>query len=259
MSGFSASEAALEGFRITREIPRAFGTWAAASFGFSVLTIIIDVIMPASVRQGLATLDAHQTLTLGQFADTMILAAPVLIFALAMLSITGAAVYRLILRHDDARFGYLRLGADELRLMGLAVIGLLLTIGLVVGVSMGVGLVLAIVAIAAPTLGTSLRYPAAFLTMGARRGHPDPPVAGPHRDLRRTPHRGLGVLDAHPGPFLATARRLCAGGRLHRGHRRADPGGVHRCRRRGGAGHRRQARGPARHLRARPGPRCAAI
>jgi hypothetical protein len=170
MSGFSAQEAALEGFRITRENPRAFGTWAAASFGFSVLTIIVDAIMPASVRQGLETLNAHQTLTLGQFADTMILAAPVLIFALAMLSITGAAVYRLILRHDDARFGYLRLGADELRLMGLAVIGLVLTIGLVVGVSMGVGLVLAIVMIAAPSVATSLQYPAAFLTMAIVAG-----------------------------------------------------------------------------------------
>jgi hypothetical protein len=165
MSGFQPAEWALEGFRITRENPRAFAWWVGASFFFSVLAIIVDAIMPASVRQGLATLNADQMLTPHQLLDTLILAAPVLIFALAVLSITSAAVYRLIFRHEDARFGYLRLGADELRLMGLTVICFAIAIALVVGVSMVVGIALAILSLAAPAAGEALRWPAAMLSL----------------------------------------------------------------------------------------------
>jgi hypothetical protein len=165
MSGFSASEAALEGFRITRENPRAFGAWVGASFFFSVLAIIVDAVMPPGVRQGLASLNADQTLTPHQLVDTLVLAAPVLIFALAVLSITSAAVYRLIFRHDDARFGYLRLGADELRLMGLTVICFGLAIVLVVAVSLIVGIVLSIIAVAVPGVANALRWPAALLSL----------------------------------------------------------------------------------------------
>ena len=165
MSGSKPTDWALEGFRITRENPRAFAWWVGASFFFSVLAIVVDAFMPASVRQGLASLSADQTLTLTQFADTMILAAPVLIFALAVLSITSAAVYRLIFRHDDDRFGYLRLGADEFRLMGLTVICAMLGIALVVAVSMVLGLFLAILSAVAPGIGEVLRWPAALLSL----------------------------------------------------------------------------------------------
>jgi len=165
MPGFSASEAALEGFRLTRENPRAFAVWVGASFCFSVLAIIVDAIMPAGVRQGLQTLNADQTLSPTQLLDTLILAAPVLIFAMAVMSITAAAVYRLIFRHDDARFGYLRLGADELRLIGLSVIGFVLTIGLVVGVSMVGGIALAIISLAFPAAAQAMSVPTAIICL----------------------------------------------------------------------------------------------
>jgi hypothetical protein len=165
MSGFKPADAALEGFRITRENPRAFGAWIGASFFFSVLAIIVDAVMPPGVRQGLASLNADQTLTPRQLVDTLVLAAPVLIFALAVLSITSAAVYRLIFRHDDARFGYLRLGADELRLMGLTVICFGLAIILVVAVSLIGGTALSILALAAPDAANALRWPTALLSL----------------------------------------------------------------------------------------------
>jgi hypothetical protein len=165
MSGFSATEAALEGFRLTRENPKAFGAWVGASFFFNVLAIIVDAFMPASVRQGLASLNADQALTPYQLLDTLVLAAPVLIFALAVLSITSAAVYRLIFRHDDARFGYLRLGADELRLMGLTVLCFGIAIVLVVAVSLVVGIVLSLIAAVLPDLANTLRWPAAIFSL----------------------------------------------------------------------------------------------
>ena len=45
MSGFSATEAALEGFRVTRENPRAFGAWVVVSFGVSLLSAISTVLI----------------------------------------------------------------------------------------------------------------------------------------------------------------------------------------------------------------------
>ncbi len=132
MSGFQPAEAALEGFRITRENPRAFGIWVGASFLVSVLSVIIDALLPSSVRQGLESISANDTMTARQFLDTLILVSPVLVLGLIVQSIMAAAVYRLIFRHDDTRFGYLRLGADEVRLMALTLIYIFLTIGLFV-------------------------------------------------------------------------------------------------------------------------------
>src|SRR4249920_3757660 len=56
MSGLKPTEWALEGFRITRENPRAFGAWVVVSVGVSVLAAIIDVFLPASVKHGLDTI-----------------------------------------------------------------------------------------------------------------------------------------------------------------------------------------------------------
>lgn len=144
MPGFSASEAALEGFRITRENPRAFGAWVGATLLVNILGPVISVMMPASVRQGLETMTASDTPTATQFLDALVLVAPILILGLTIQCIMAAAVYRLIFRHDDTRFGYLRLGADEFRLMGLTLIYMLLFTLLMVGVTMISAIVLAL-------------------------------------------------------------------------------------------------------------------
>jgi hypothetical protein len=148
MPGFSASEAALEGFRLTRENPKAFGAWVGATLLVNVLGPVISAMMPPSVRHGLETMTATETPTAGQFLDALIVIAPVLILGLAIQCIMAAAVYRLIFRHDDTRFGYLRLGADELRLMGLTLIYMLLFTLLMVGVTMTSALVLALASVA---------------------------------------------------------------------------------------------------------------
>lgn len=144
MSGLKPTEWALEGFRITRENPRAFGAWVVVSVAVSVLAAVIDANLPASVKHGLDTISGDANLTWRQFLDALIAIAPVLVLGLAIQSVMAAAVYRLIFRHDDTRFGYLRLGADELRLMGLTVIYIFLFIGLVVAVSTVSGVVVAL-------------------------------------------------------------------------------------------------------------------
>jgi uncharacterized membrane protein YidH (DUF202 family) len=166
MSGFKPADAALEGFRITRENPRAFGAWVGVSFIVSVLGVVIDAFMPVSIKHGLDTISADQTLTARQLLDTLILIAPVLVLGLAVLSIMAAAVYRLIFRHEDTRFGYLRLGADELRLMGLTTIYIGLTIALVVGVSMVAAVIVALVSVVAPAAQGFMSLVASLFSFG---------------------------------------------------------------------------------------------
>ncbi|MDB5445936.1 MAG: hypothetical protein JWQ97_1253 [Phenylobacterium sp.] len=152
MTPFSATEAGLEGFRITRENPKAFALWVTFSFLVSVLGAIVTVSMPAEVRTALETLRADQTPDAHQLLEALIAAAPLLVFGLTIQCVMAAAVYRIIFRHDDVRFGYLRLGLDELRLMALTLLFLLLVIGLLVVVTVAAGLVMAVVSAAGAPL-----------------------------------------------------------------------------------------------------------
>jgi len=166
MPGFSASEAALEGFRLTRENPRAFGAWVGASFLVSVLAAVSTALMPAEVRHGLETMNSNDTPTAGQFLDALILVAPILILGLAIQCVMAAAVYRLIFRHDDTRFGYLRLGADELRLMGMTLIVFVLAMGLVVAVTMASAVLTSLAAVAGPGPEAFAATLTSFLSLG---------------------------------------------------------------------------------------------
>jgi hypothetical protein len=158
MAGFSPSDAALEGFRLTRENPKAFGIWAAASLLVNVLSGVIDAFMPANVKRGLETISANDVMTGPQLLDALILTAPVILLGMAVLNVMAAAVYRLIFRHDDTRFGYLRLGADELRLMGLTLIYIVLFIALVVAVGMVSGIVVALAGLVSPAAQSFLGW-----------------------------------------------------------------------------------------------------
>ena len=166
MSGFKPADAALEGFRITRENPRTFATWIAASLGVNILAAIIDANLPAGIKQGLDSIGGADQLTPSQLLDTLIATAPILVLGLAIQSIMAAAVYRLIFRHDDTRFGYLRLGGDELRLMALTVIYIFLIMGLVVAVTMLAGIVVAISSAAGPAVQTFVATAVGFIALG---------------------------------------------------------------------------------------------
>jgi hypothetical protein len=122
--------------------------WVLVSFLVSVLGAFVSVSMPAEVRDALATINAEETPSLTTFLDAMLALAPLLVFGLAVQCTMAAAVYRLILRHGDARFGYLRLGMDEVRLMALTVIYVLLFIVFMVLITLGAALVMAIASFA---------------------------------------------------------------------------------------------------------------
>lgn len=166
MNRFSPSDAALEGFRITRENPRAFAWWVGVSFLVSILGAFVTVLMPPHVRNALETLRAEETPDLATLGDALVAVAPLFVFGLAFQCMMAAAIYRVIFRHGDSRFGYLRLGKDELRLMALTLIFVVLTILLAVALTMGAAIVIAIASFAGRGLAVSVGAVAELVSLG---------------------------------------------------------------------------------------------
>lgn len=143
---FSATDAALEGFRIARERPMAMLIWAVASLVISVassvgaVSLFGDTLNQLSDMSGTGGADPEQAMAImGQLGLLYLFVMPV---ALLVFSIFTTAVYRAVLKPADSAFGYLRLGAAELRIAVVMVVLFLL----VVAVSIGLLILLALVA-----------------------------------------------------------------------------------------------------------------
>jgi len=145
MADFSIQDVAFTGFGVVRQHPRALLAWWLYSLGFALLVgmVLMGLAGPDLTRlmafSGQPNRDPAQFLSLvGRLAPAYLL---FLALSLASNAIFGAAMIRAVLRPDDYRFGYLRLGADELRQLGL----LLLTFLVFMGVYFGVAIVAAVV------------------------------------------------------------------------------------------------------------------
>ena len=136
---FSPTEAAFEGFRLTREHPRAVLWWMGVSL---LVTLVLDLLMAAMVGPGLTTVaevmadpinksDAALAV-FPQMALFYVVAAPLL---LGFSAVIACAVYRAVLANGPGqdRFGFLRLGADEWRLFRLNLLLLLVFGGVYLG------------------------------------------------------------------------------------------------------------------------------
>jgi hypothetical protein len=126
MIRFSPSEAALEGFRITRAHPAAVLAWAVLRLVYGVFSLVVMVqsgwvatmtqinllshAQPRPDAEKLASL-------LAQLMPAMLTMAAV---GLVFYAVAYTAVLRAVLRPADKRFFYLRLSVDELRQFGLA-------------------------------------------------------------------------------------------------------------------------------------------
>jgi hypothetical protein len=117
---FSPRDAALEGFRLTRERPGTVLAWSAVYF---LGVMLIGVVMMASldphfidvVKRGeLTTRDPEEVgAMLAQSWPAFIL---VMALVVVLLSVIMAGIYRLVLRPNESGFAHLRFGRDELRL-----------------------------------------------------------------------------------------------------------------------------------------------
>lgn len=120
----SATEAAFEGFRIVRRKPMVVVWWAlayAALFilvfalggpGLIELTNIMETMDPASPSQA----DIQRVMMI--YASLLWLVPVGLLFG----AVLNAAIARAVLRPEDSRWGYLRLGRDEMRILGVTLI-----------------------------------------------------------------------------------------------------------------------------------------
>ena len=210
--GFSVTDAALEGFRITRARPSAILAWAAVQLVFVVLARLALIWIVGDKAA------AFFSLTLFSNPAEMTALAPVIAqytaAYLALLVILCGVLYpavdRAVLRPDEGRWGWLRLGLDEARQVGgLCVLGAgpagRLSGGHGGGSDPGPAVR------ARPGDGGRDRGDRDRLSGRPRLRHLDrgAAVAGPAGDLRPAPLRSVRYLGADPGPRVAAARRLC--------------------------------------------------
>ena len=119
MPDFSATEVAFTGFRFVREHPRTAAAWAAVQLVISgilgaVLTALAGPALTQLQAQGMqGSRDPAQALALlHQLLPVYLLLIP---FALIFYPVLYAAMSREVLRPGEGRWGYLRLGMDEVR------------------------------------------------------------------------------------------------------------------------------------------------
>lgn len=126
---FKATEAAFEGFRLIRREPRTIAIWAI----FNVVASAVLVV--AMIQFGFGRFmdaSAQGTMTPDMLTSFLIGEGVAILGMILIASIMGAAVYRAILRPDEAPLTRIRFGGDEMRLILLSVImGVLFTVLLV--------------------------------------------------------------------------------------------------------------------------------
>ena len=120
MSVISPSDIAFEGFRLTREKPRAVLAWTALLFIVSLITL--GLLLATGLREVMELAENGETDSTAAFA-AMAKGGPaylvLLAFGLLVQAVMMSAVFRAVMRPQESRFGYLRFGRDELRQMGL--------------------------------------------------------------------------------------------------------------------------------------------
>ena len=120
MNRFSASDAALEGFRLTRERPATVLAWSGLYF---IGVILIALVMMASLDPHFIDL-AKKGELLSQdpeeigsmLANSLPAFLLVVVLTVLLFSVVMAGIYRLVLRPTEHGFAHLRFGRDELRL-----------------------------------------------------------------------------------------------------------------------------------------------
>ena len=86
--------------------------------------------------------------------------------AILVSSVIYGAVNRAVLLPSESAFGYLRLGGDELRIIGLSIILTLLFIGVVLGLGTAVAIIAGVLATIAGDVGAFIAFPLFILMYG---------------------------------------------------------------------------------------------
>ena len=145
MAEFSIQDVAFTGFGVVRQYPRALLAWWLFALAFSLLLGAVFVGLAGPDFAKLMAISGQPTADPAQFLAVMGRLAPAyvafLVLALAANAVLSAAMIRAVLRPQEDRFGYLRLGEDELRQLGLLLLTFLVFMGVYFGVAIVVGIV----------------------------------------------------------------------------------------------------------------------
>jgi hypothetical protein len=144
---FSATSSALEGFRLVGRKPGSFLLWCCA---YLALLIVVGVVVFATVGAGLVAAfqsggpGAPDPLAISRaVTPVMFLFYPI---TFIWTSIFYCAIYRAVLRPEEKGFGYLKLGGDELRMMGAVLLLIVAALVVVFVVGLVFGLLAAVLA-----------------------------------------------------------------------------------------------------------------
>lgn len=169
MAEFSIQDMAFTGFRVVREHPGALGAWALYALLLSVVfsLVFVGLMGPDFMKLVAASTEgtkdpATMVALLGRLAPGYLVVA---IVALAANSVLAAAMIRAVIHPHDDRFGYLRMGVDELRQLGLWLLTFLVFLAAYLGACVLLGLVAAVVASVAKVSGTGV-FVALFVALG---------------------------------------------------------------------------------------------
>jgi MFS family permease len=208
---FSATEAAFEGFRVVRRHPLAIVFWALAYVIFFTAFFGLFAGPLATVLATTESLEGTQPspqeiqALMQSWSGFMVLALPL---SLVLGAVLNAAVARSVLRPAEKGFGYMRLGADELRVLAVSLLlGIVFFAGTVllftiVGVAAGVaGQVNAGVGILVGVL-LGLGATALLIWLAVRLSLAVPTT---FHEKRISPFASFGLTKGHALPLLGMA------------------------------------------------------
>ncbi len=120
MSKFSASDAAFSGFRLVRENLKTVAIWAAVMTAVSILTNVAAIqFFGPQLEAFLSYMSENDNPDPSEFFRLASALTPLTLWMLPLSLIQNGVVFaalnRLVLRPEDGRHAYLRLGKDELR------------------------------------------------------------------------------------------------------------------------------------------------
>ncbi|KQZ25729.1 hypothetical protein [Caulobacter sp. Root1472] len=126
MTTFSPVQAALEGVRITQRKPLVVLAWAACYFAMLILLgLVVAFAFGGTVRTDLALLartnDLRELIDIVARRKGTLL--PLIAFAVALQSVISVAIMRAVVRPQERRLAYLRVGREEARQFVVALVG----------------------------------------------------------------------------------------------------------------------------------------
>ena len=130
MAQFSISDAAFTGFGVVTRKPGAVAIWAIVQLVVSVVLSVVVLRQFGPTLQQFTNVNAAQSQdpaqTMAMFRQLAPFYAYAAVFSLIFYPILFATMNRAVLRPKDDAFGYIRVGPDELRQLGLMLIFFLL-------------------------------------------------------------------------------------------------------------------------------------